>query len=185
MRRKFALAAGIIILAFAACGNISDNSVIQNEPVKPGNISRIEAMPEPEAITNSKLSDEPVQNESGENNMTSISITAGSSVFTAKLHDNETARDFAARLPMTLDMSELNGNEKFYNLPDSLPTDSESVGSINAGDLMLYGTDCLVLFYESFSTSYSYTRLGIIEDASGLAAALGSGSVEVTFAVGK
>jgi hypothetical protein len=101
--------------------------------------------------------------------------------FSAKLYDNETSRALLARLPMTLDMSDLHSNEKYYYLPYSLPTNSQRVGNINAGDLMLYGSDCLVLFYKSFSTSYSYTKLGYIEDVSGLAAALGSGSVLVTF----
>jgi hypothetical protein len=46
---------------------------------------------------------------------------------------------------------------------------------------MLYGSTCLVLFYKDFSTSYSYTKLGSIEDISGLTDALGGGSVQVTF----
>lgn len=113
--------------------------------------------------------------------MTNITITAGDAVFEAKLYDNDAAKTFLAQLPMTLNMSELNGNEKYRSLPDSLPTESQSVGSIHAGDLMLYGSDCLVLFYESFTTAYSYTKLGYIEDASGLADALGRGSVEISF----
>lgn len=86
-------------------------------------------------------------------------------------------------LPMELTMIELNGNEKYYQMPNRLPANSQHVRTIKPGDLMLYGSDTLVLFYESFTTPYSYTRLGYIEDVSGLANALGSGSVQVTFSL--
>ena len=49
------------------------------------------------------------------------------------------------------------------------------------GDFMLYGSDCLVLFYKNFSSSYSYTRLGYIEDTAGFAKAVGNGSVFISF----
>ena len=79
-------------------------------------------------------------------------------------------------------MHELNGNEKYCYMNESPPASSRRVGQIRTGDLMLYGSDCLVLFYESFQTSYSYTPLGHAENAEELAAALGTGDVEVTFA---
>lgn len=116
-----------------------------------------------------------------EENTLSITITVNERTFSATLYDNETAKAFKERLPIVLDMSELNGNEKYYYLPDSLPRDSSCPSKINNGDIMLYGSDCLVIFYESFSTSYSYTPIGKIDDPDGLAAALGSGSVQVTF----
>jgi len=48
---------------------------------------------------------------------------------------------------------------------------------------MLYGNNCLVLFYESFSTYYHYTPLGKIDNSDGLAEALGSSNVQIIFRV--
>ena len=80
----------------------------------------------------------------------------------------------------TLSMTELNGNEKYANLDQALPTAATQPGEIHTGDLMLYGADCLVLFYADFTTAYSYTPLGRLADPTGLAAALGTGGVTVT-----
>ncbi len=108
-------------------------------------------------------------------------ITIGSSTFTATLSDNGTATAFRGILPMTINMSELNGNEKYFDLPVNLPTNASNPGTIQSGDLMIYGSNTLVLFYKTFSTSYGYTRLGRINDTKGLAAAVGSGSVTVIY----
>ena len=108
-------------------------------------------------------------------------IKIGSRTFTATLSDNATATAFKGMLPMTVTMSELNGNEKYFDLPVNLPTNASNPGSIQSGDLMIFGFNTLVLFYKAFSTSYSYTRLGRINDTTGLAAAVGSGSVTVTY----
>lgn len=127
---------------------------------------------------------EPTQNPPSieeENNMLNMEIVVGDKIFSATLYDNEAAKGFREQLPMTVNMNELNGNEKYYYLPGSLPTNSGRPSGIHTGDLMLYGNNCLVLFYESFSTSYSYTPLGCVDNPEGLAAALGSGSVQVTF----
>ena len=119
----------------------------------------------------------------GNNDTTSnkMKITIGSAVFTATLNNNAAATAFKAMLPLTINMGELNGNEKFYYFSTTLPTNASSGGNIQVGDLMLYGNNCMVLFYEGFNTSYSYTRLGKIDNTSGLVAALGSGSVTVKF----
>ena len=110
-----------------------------------------------------------------------IRIKIGSSSFTATLSDNITATTFKALLPMIINMTELNGNEKYFNLSNSLPANASNPSTIQTGDLMLYGSNTLVLFYKKFSTSYSYTKLGRVDDSAGLAAALGSGNVTVTF----
>jgi hypothetical protein len=112
---------------------------------------------------------------------TKLRLRVGSETFTATLLDNPTTTAFVARLPLTVSMVELNGNEKYYDLPQGLPTNSVNPGTIQTGDLLLYGSNTLVLFYESFSTSYRYTRLGRVDNPTGLAAALGRGNVSVTF----
>lgn len=117
-------------------------------------------------------------------NTLKIEIVVGSKTYSATLHDNETAKAFTDMLPLTLDMAELNGNEKYYYLDASLPTNPSTPSGIHAGDIMLYGNNCLVLFYESFSTSYSYTPIGHISDSQGLANQLGSGNMQVTFRKG-
>lgn len=110
-----------------------------------------------------------------------IKITVKSQTFMVTLLDNNSAKAFKEMLPMTINMTELNGNEKYYDLPNPLPTNSSSAGTIKNGDFMLYGSKTLVLFYKTLSTTYSYTKLGSIDDVTGLASALGSGSVTVTF----
>lgn len=110
-----------------------------------------------------------------------VLIKVGEQAFTAVFYDNDSAKSVFDMLPFTLNMADVNGNEKFYNFDKSLPTNSDRVRKINNGDLMIYGSDCLVLFYESFSTMYSYTPIGYIENPDGLKEVLGEGNVTVIF----
>lgn len=110
-----------------------------------------------------------------------VRIKIGPRTFTATLEDNATVSAFKRMLPLTVNMTELNSNEKYARLSSRLPTAASNPGTIRNGDLMLYGSDTLVVFYKTFSTPYSYTRPRRINDPAGLAAALGSGDVSATF----
>lgn len=116
--------------------------------------------------------------------MEKMQIVIGEKTYNVSLYDNETVKSLKDMLPLTVSMEELNGNEKYTYLPQSLPTERVYPGQIHTGDLMLFGSDCLVLFYEDFATSYGYTPLGKVDDPFGLAEAVGSGAVKVTFQMG-
>ena len=108
-----------------------------------------------------------------------VNVIINGTNFTATLIDSETTREFMEMLPLNISMSELNGNEKYYYLDNSLPSNATRVDRINAGDIMLYGSDCLVLFYDTFNTSYSYTRIGAIDDPSNLKTIVGNGNIDI------
>ena len=160
----------LMTTSFASCS--------EDDPVLP---DTVEPVPLPDGNESENETDDEENNNNEDTPMTTnLTITVGSETFAATLADNDAARAFSALLPLTINMSELNGNEKYYYLDSDLPTASHRPGTIHAGDLMLYGSSCLVLFYETFSSGYSYTRLGQLTAPEGLAAAVGRGSVRVT-----
>lgn len=112
-------------------------------------------------------------------NTNKINIEINGKNYTATLENNETTRKLIEELPLEIVMDELNGNEKYYYLSTTLPTNAQNVTNIEAGDIMLYGDRCLVIFYESFKTSYSYTRIGKIDNPSSLKEDVGAKSIEV------
>jgi hypothetical protein len=132
----------------------------------------------------------PIPEEIGEsvgNDMIKISIAVGDSTFSAALFNNETSRALVEYFPMTVQMNELNGQEKYYDLPAKLKSStSERPSTIHSGDIMCWSGNCLVLFYKTYSNSYGgYVPLGAVDDPSGLAKALGSGNMEVTWSLAK
>ena len=122
---------------------------------------------------------------SSEKTMPEIRITIGDKTFSAALENTPAAAEFVKRLPLSLRMNELNGNEKYIGLSEKLPADPSCPGKIRSGDLMLYGRSTLVLFYKSFPTSYSYTRIGKIADARGLKEVVGDREVTAKFEIVK
>ncbi|MEN5231618.1 cyclophilin-like fold protein [Sphingobacterium faecium] len=71
---------------------------------------------------------------------THMKITIGKAVFTATLYDNPSAHAFTAMLPLTIDMNELNGNEKYDDVPNTLP--AKPAGS------KAYFNDLFCLYFE-------------------------------------
>lgn len=124
-----------------------------------------------------------IQQNNTANNIENINIKVGNKTFNAKLYDNNATKEFIKKLPLTINMSDLHSNEKYFYMDTSLPTESETPTKINKGDIMLYGNNCIVLFYDTFSNSYNYTKLGYIENSDELKSTLGNGDVKVTFEI--
>lgn len=116
-------------------------------------------------------------------NMQNIIITIKNKKYEAILYDNSATKELIKKFPITITMSDLNGNEKYYNFSKSFSTSSENVANINKGDIMLFGDNCLVIFYKSFSTRYRYTKLGYIKNLEDLENSLGKGDISITFEI--
>ena len=102
--------------------------------------------------------------EKREEDMKEIKVIINDIEYNINLEENETAKEFIKILPQEYTMNELNGNEKYTYLDKSLPTDSYNPNQINKGDIMLFGDNCLVIFYKTFNTNYSYTKIGHIDN---------------------
>ena len=103
-------------------------------------------------------------------------VTISDKKYEIKLENNSTVSALMQELPLEVSMSDLNNNEKYVDLDSSLPTNTYNPKHIEAGDVMLFGNNCLVVFYESFDTSYNYTKIGHIDNLPNF----GSGSISMT-----
>lgn len=166
-KRLVILVATIAAMMFCGCSSAGEKSS-----------STASETPERPSIT---TVDEEDASEAREEHMVTerIVIDVGGQEYSATLADTEAAREFAALLPLQLQMEELNGNEKYSYLDNPMPTDARNPGTIHAGDIMLFGSSCIVLFYDTFPTQYTYTPIATLDDPDGLAEAVGRGDVEV------
>jgi hypothetical protein len=111
-----------------------------------------------------------------------IMVHVNGTPFGATIDEGAAGQALLAQLPLTLAMDELHGNEKYCYTGQPFGGEAQTPATIEAGDLMVFGSDCLVLFYESFANSgWSYQRVGRIDDPTGLADACGSGAATVSF----
>ena len=104
------------------------------------------------------------ENNKEEEFMDKVNITINNKEYILELEDTKTTREFLNILPLNITMEELNGNEKYIYLENRFTTNSSVPEIINKGDVMLYRNNCLVIFYKTFTTTYSYTKIGHINN---------------------
>ena len=115
----------------------------------------------------------------------SVKVKINDNVFDVKLENNSATQEFIKELKkgnVTVNASEYGGFEKVGNLGFSLPTSDENIGT-TPGDIVLYQGDKISLFYGSHS--WSYTKLGKIDnvDSNKLKEVLGSVDVTLEFSL--
>ena len=126
---------------------------------------------------------EPLETSTEEETEMKMNVEVGGESFTATLENNSAAAALTEMLrsePLTIEMSDYAGFEKVGSLGTRLPA-SNAQTTTSSGDIVLYNGSQIVIFYGS--NSWSYTRLGRIDDLDGWADALGSGDVAVTFSL--
>ena len=106
-----------------------------------------------------------------------MKININSEKYVINVENEALMEEIYNALPETFTMNELNGNEKYYYLNSTMKNaNSEAVGQVQKGDVMLFGSDCLVIFYDSFETEFRYTKIGHIDNLGDI----GSSNVEVS-----
>lgn len=109
-----------------------------------------------------------------------IRLSAGNTVLTATMLDNETSRDFMSLLPLTVTFKDYAGTEKITYLPRRLSTQGAPAGiDPSVGDIAYYAPwGNIAIFYQDFGFSEGLIKLGHI--ASGIEKLAGK---DVDFAV--
>ena len=119
--------------------------------------------------------------ETGEQTEMKMNVQVGDYTFTATLEKNTAVEELVDMMkegPVTISMGDYSGFEKVGSLGRSLTT-SNSQTTTDAGDIVLYNGNNIVMFYGT--NSWSYTRIGKIDDLTDWNKALGSGSITAVF----
>ena len=179
----FAVMAFALLLCMAACANTNrqtpDNTLQSDSVCDTGRNGQESGITE--NLTESAVS------ETGENKEKTaemkMKVQIGNATFTAALEDNAAVHELIQMMkesPITIEMSDYSGFEKVGSLGQNLTTDNHQATTV-AGDIVLYNGNHIVMFYGS--NSWSYTRIGHIDDLTGWEDALGSGSITAVFSV--
>lgn len=182
----------VISLSLTACGedngqawaSVSAPESLRTESTAESAADISEAKPVQETEMNEAGGMETdTQNDEEENAVMNMKVQVGDTIFSATLEENVAVSalvDMMRESPVVLQMSDYSGFEKVGPLGTSLPADNNQT-TTHAGDIVLYNGNQIVIFYGS--NSWSYTRLGHIDDLTGWEEALGNGDVTVTFSL--
>ena len=167
------------------CGNDSAGGTVESSvqaDAQTGAGGTVESSVQADAESGSATTE---NREEEEHTVMKMNVQIGDRTFAATLEDNDAVREFVDLMkdsPVTIAMRDYSGFEKVGPLGKRLSADDRQTTTA-AGDIVLYNGDQIVLFYGS--NSWSYTRIGRIDDLTGWADALGSGDITAVFTLAK
>lgn len=146
------------------------------------------APPQPEQTTNPSSSETSLQESTNnaspkESTDMKMNLQIGDSTFTATLEENSAVESLLGLMetaPLVIQMSDYSGFEKVGSLGTNLPTSNQQT-TTQSGDIVLYNGNQIVIFYGT--NSWSYTRLGKVDDLTEWKEALGNDDITVTFSI--
>ncbi|MGY4773461.1 cyclophilin-like fold protein [Kribbella sp. CWNU-51] len=172
-----AVLASAVVLTVAACGTGATTGDA-GRPATPTSTGPVD--PPAESPSEEERSTLPGTG-STEGDGMRVQITIGEQHFQATLDDSAASRDLAARLPLTVEMSDHGGVEKTGRLPSPLSLDGQPAGADpDVGDVGYYapGND-LVLYYGDQSDYDGIVVLGRMHDDAAERIAAMDGSITV------
>ena len=167
--------------------NINDNiqeKISSNQSIENINITTETNSAKTDNATETSIQEQ-VTEKIKEENIDMIKIKVNSNILEVKLEDNEATKSLVERLKngdISVNANEYGGFEKVGSLGFNLPRNDKSI-TTSAGDIVLYQGNQISLFYNS--NSWSYTKLGRVQNVSGaeLKNILGSGDVTLILSI--
>ena len=189
---------GVILLVFVmlvsvtACGQTESakGSLPESQETESVTITASEQMDtvneDSEATTESKVVEtEAVQNQEPEQEAGMMVLAINGEIVSVEWEDNESVeelKNLVSSEPLSIQMSMYGGFEQVGSIGTNLPGNDVQT-TTEAGDIVLYSGNQIVVFYGS--NSWAYTRLGNVTDKSKaeMTELLGNGDITITISM--
>ena len=171
---RMALVLGLVF-SLSACGSARASSGLQTGPGAQTAETAAETISE-------QTTDNTVAKEEQK---TMLQMKIGETKVSVSWEDNDSVaalKELCKDAPLTIQMSMYGGFEQVGSIGTRLPS-NDAQTTTSAGDIVLYSSNQVVVFYGS--NSWAYTRLGHItdQDAAGMASLLSNGNVTITISM--
>ncbi len=160
----------------AGCSQSSSNSDSNSASM----INEIPSLPSEESVDDSTNADSDRLDEKELFNLYSI---VNGQELKAILYNTETNRRLVSEIQrnpwLQLSCYDVDGTYKYYDLPRNYPTNTETIQSVKAGEILMDGSDRILLYYQDAELNGEYTKIGYFEDAARAAEAIGIEDIQL------